>query len=279
MQDGVTYQSANYIEIDYKTTFPLESIYPGERIYIVDFSIEPAMMEKLLSVTQNVTWIDHHKTAIEKYDGFPFVIRGVRYDGYSGAMLTYCYLHCMTQRGEGDIKPFNPSMIEDAPEMTKLIDDWDCWKFNYGNKTRYFQIGSTSLDLSPESKEWIRLMSSLDGVIHNGKIIMDYRDQWAKDYINGLGYIVKFDGYTCFAVNLGRCNSEYFKSLNGQYDIYMPYVSDGKKYTVSLYSTLVDVSIIAKKYGGGGHKGAAGFVCSMLPFSCKDEIKTIKQEK
>ena len=40
------------------------------------------------------------------------------------------------------------------------------------------------------------------------------------------------------------------------------------QWTVSLYSTKsdIDVSIIAKNYGGGGHKGASGFQCKELPF-------------
>lgn len=28
----------------------------------------------------------------------------------------------------------------------------------------------------------------------------------------------------------------------------------------------IDVSVIAKAHGGGGHKGAAGFICDNLPF-------------
>lgn len=46
------------------------------------------------------------------------------------------------------------------------------------------------------------------------------------------------------------------------------FVRDGKKWTVSLYSKKdnVDCSKIATKYGGGGHKKAAGFECYELPF-------------
>ena len=40
------------------------------------------------------------------------------------------------------------------------------------------------------------------------------------------------------------------------------------KWTISLYSQgeSVDVSVIAKAHGGGGHKGAAGFRAEELPF-------------
>ncbi|MDO5845105.1 MAG: DHHA1 domain-containing protein, partial [Methanocorpusculum sp.] len=60
----------------------------------------------------------------------------------------------------------------------------------------------------------------------------------------------------------------YFKSLPpDKYEIFIPFVFDGEQYTVSLYSTTVDVSEIAKSFGGGGHKGASGFQCAELPFA------------
>lgn len=45
-------------------------------------------------------------------------------------------------------------------------------------------------------------------------------------------------------------------------------VNKNKKYDISLYSTKknVDVSLIAKKYGGGGHSGAAGASCDSISF-------------
>ncbi len=255
-------------EIDYRTKFPMETIRKDEQVYIVDYSISPDEMRELLNITKDVTWIDHHKTAIEKYKEFEHEIRGIRYDGVSGCMLTYCYIHHMTARGEGEIKPFDISMTEDAPMFTKLIDDWDVWKFNYGDDTRYFQIAFNAYDFSPCADTWDMFLDN-DGeqtLIEQGKIMIQYRDNWAKNYMK-LGFETEFEGHKCFAVNLGCCNSDYFKSLpEGKYEILMPFVFDGNVYTVSLYSTTVDVSEIAKKYGGGGHKGASGFQIKELPF-------------
>lgn len=255
-------------EIDYRTKFPMETIRKDEQVYIVDYSISPDEMRELLNITKDVTWIDHHKTAIEKYKEFEHEIRGIRYDGVSACMLTYCYIHHMTARGEGEIKPFDISMTEDAPMFTKLIDDWDVWKFNYGDDTRYFQIAFNAYDFSPCADTWDMFFDN-DGeqtLIEQGKIMIQYRDNWAKNYMK-LGFETEFEGHKCFAVNLGCCNSEYFKSLpEGKYEILIPFVFDGNVYTVSLYSTTVDVSEIAKKYGGGGHKGASGFQIKELPF-------------
>jgi oligoribonuclease NrnB/cAMP/cGMP phosphodiesterase (DHH superfamily) len=93
-----------------------------------------------------------------------------------------------------------------------------------------------------------------------------FKDGWAKEYMK-LGFETEFEGMKCFAVNLGLCTSDYFKSLpNGEYDVLMPFVFDGNQFIVSMYSTTVDVSEIVKKYGGGGNKGASGFQCYDLPF-------------
>lgn len=263
-----------FIEMSYEKPFPMDTIKPNERVYIVDYSISPDEMRKLLQITKDVTWIDHHKTAIEKYDGFEHDIRGVRYDGVAGCMLTYCYLNCMTYCGVGNINPFNISMTKDAPLFTKLIADWDVWKFDYGDDTRKFITAFNCYDFSPESKEWNRFFSETQSgrsaekeMIEEGKLMIKYRDGWAKSYLERFGFETEFDGLKCFAVNLGNCNSEYFKSLpEGKYDAFMPFAFNGEKWTVSMYSTTHDISGICKKHGGGGHAKAAGFTCVDLPF-------------
>ena len=97
--------------------------------------------------------------------------------------------------------------------------------------------------------------------------MIKYRDGWAKSYLERFGFETEFEGLKCFAVNLGNCNSEYFKSLpEGKYDAFMPFAFNGEKWTVSMYSTTHDISDICKKHGGGGHAKAAGFTCVELPF-------------
>lgn len=258
-----------FIEIDYRMKFPIETIKANEQIYIVDFSISPDEMRELLKITKNVTWIDHHKTAIDKYKDFEYDIRGIRYNGIAGCMLTYCYLHHMTQRGEGQIKSFNISMTDDAPMFTKLIADWDVWKFDYGDNTRLFQTAFNAYNFEPSSENWLKFLEE-NGfekqMINEGKTMTRFRDNWAKNYMS-IGFETIFEGHKCFAVNLGMANSEYFKSLpQDKYEILIPFSFDGDLYKFSMYSQTVDVSEIALKYGGGGHKGAAGFQTKNIPF-------------
>ena len=260
-----------YIKINYGMAFPFDRIEDGEKVYIVDYSLPVEEMRRLLDITKDITWIDHHKTAIEKYKDFDEPIRGIRYDGIAGCMLTYCYLSHMTQNGEGKIKPFTKDMIKDAPYFTKLIADYDVWTFEYGDDTRYFHVAFESEDFEPQSDNWIFLMGEMNETqyIENGKIMIKYRDSLAKEYCDSKGFETEFEGYKVYAMNVGLAGSDWFKSVDdGSYDIFMPFSYNGKykTWSYSMYSKTVDVSVIAKKYGGGGHKGASGFSTDELIF-------------
>ena len=80
-------EDSDFVEMSYEKRFPIETIRPNEMVYIVDYSITPDEMRELLKITKDVTWIDHHKTAIEKYAGFEHDIRGLRYDAKCGCIF------------------------------------------------------------------------------------------------------------------------------------------------------------------------------------------------
>lgn len=255
------------ISIDYTDEFPFDIIKPNEQVWIVDFSISPDDMRRLISITNDITWIDHHKTAIEKYKDFEFQLRGVRYDGFAGCELTYAYIHHMTARGDGVIKNFNENMLKDAPMFTKFVGDWDLWKFKYGDDTKFFKSGIESYDTSPSSSTWINVELDYKKYIEIGKTIERFKSNHYKEMVRDFSFEVQFEGYNCIACNAGKVSKMLFDSCSKQYDIYIPFVFNGNIYRVSLYSRDdIDVSEIAKKYGGGGHKNASGFECKKLPF-------------
>jgi uncharacterized protein len=264
------------IPINYNQKFPLEEIDKDEQIWIVDYSIEPSEMVLLLERTKDVTWIDHHKTAIEKYKDFPQEIRGVRKDGEAGCILTFKYIHWWTSRGDGPINLNTEALDNPIPEFTKLIGDRDIWKFQYGDRTKYFYLGCQLYDWNDlDSPLWnmpfVYGEEGIERIISEGRISERYRDNYSKRYLKSYSFEVEFEGHSCLAMNMGLASSEYFLDNDKKYAVLMPFVFNGVKWTISLYTTNkeIDVSEIAKKYGGGGHKGAAGFVCDTLPFKRK----------
>lgn len=60
---------------------------------------------------------------------------------------------------------------------------------------------------------------------------------------------------------MAMVSSNDFNSVEGEYDLYIGFSFNGESWTYSIRSNKdsVDCSEIASNYGGGGHKGAAGF--------------------
>lgn len=255
------YNQCKMLQINYNQDFPMEDIEEGEHVFIVDFSIEPEEMKQLLDITENVVWIDHHISAIRKYKDFPYNIKGTRKNGEAGCVLTYKWLW--------------PD--EAVPLMTTYIGDWDIWAFEFGKNTEYFKMAMESYDTHPESNVWEAAILDIGKYIQEGKVIHRYKQQYYKEYIEEYGFEVEFEGNWCIACNAGKVSSKLFESVKEDYDIMMPFAYDGNQYTVSLYSDSVNCAQIAEKYGGGGHKGAAGFQCKELPFEVKEPKEKAKE--
>lgn len=264
-----TGEPCEFIMINYKDEFPFEKIVKGEEIIVVDFSLQKeGEFDKLLSITDKVIWIDHHKTAIEKHKHLEGKVRGIRQDGKAGCVLTWEY--------------FYPK--EALPRIVDMLGAYDIWDFSkYGEKLNELQTGIRLYPHNPESKEWIKyfntnvefnelfqcesLNDGLEPLLNNGVIALRYRNNLWGGLIKSWAFFTEFEGHKAIACNAGSVSSQLFDSVKEDYDLMLPFVFDGKQWTVSIYSKKdIDCSEIAKKYGGGGHKKAAGFQCVQLPF-------------
>lgn len=254
------YKDINCISINYPQSIDVDKIIKDEIVFIVDYSISPDNMLELLAKTSNVTWIDHHKTAIEKFEGFPIEILGIRDTRDAACELTWKYL-------------FPEKKI---PESVKYIGDYDNWKWNYGEDTRNFFCGIKLLNNLPMSNDWQNLLINehVNDIMIGGKAINEYLKM-----DNRIGcikaYEVIFEGYKCIVLNTNSKGSLTFESIDdGSYDIlitwqYVKNKLNEKICTLSLYSGKgknIDVSLICKKYGGGGHKGASGMTLNIDRF-------------
>lgn len=242
------------IEVDYKDVLPLYKIRDKEMVVIVDFSFPPEDMEMVLKKTEEVIWIDHHKTA-ERY---PYQhlkgLRDFKDKNKSGCELTWEYF-------------FTNDPI---PRAVSLIGDRDKWAWRMGPDTTPFNQGLKLYDTRPESKLWEYLFERqgmMDKqIIEEGKMCVKFRDSLCYDYAKRMGFETEFEGHKSFAMGICMFGSEAFGSRIREYPLCISFEFDGEKFTVGLYSEKIDVSEICKKHGGGGHKGAGGFVCNSLPF-------------
>lgn len=254
------YPECRMREIDYKDN-PIfhEEVRRNEKVFIVDFSFKPAEMNRLLRRvnSQDVIWIDHHKTAKEYHNDYMFSVAGVQNfsePGLSGCELTWKYLY--------------PE--ERMPDAVKLLGDYDTWQFKYGGSMA-FQFGMRSHDTKPEDSIWEKVLNPNSttfgaSICEQGKAILAYKDNVSKNILKN-HYKIVWEGWSCIVVNTPMIDSDMFKEYPNH--LCVSWIYTGKQYIVSLRSRssgACDVSKIAKKYGGGGHKGAAGFEIDKLPF-------------
>lgn len=183
------------------------------------------------------------------------------------------------------------------PEAVRLLGRYDVWDeknpewarieaFQFGLRTQYGIY-------DPENQMWPRLLEPFhahealaEHIFVCGNTILSYRDQEAKalcadgcreETIYTQDFVpVRADGgairpHRLVCLNTLQRGSWLFKSVwdPEKHDMMCAYgrLKDGR-WRVSLYSTKpeVDCGSIAKSLGGGGHKGASGFICEKLPW-------------
>jgi uncharacterized protein len=249
----LTPSNCTYQSIQYGDSLP-EGRF--DVVYILDFSLEPRVLKSFLDDGVNVIWIDHHQSAIEKYADFKIPIPGIRADGKAGCELTWMYC---TQRGQ------------DLPRYLSLLSEYDAFKGGGPSEDAFSLVYASGMyeTSSPKDEFWSQIHSKsfVDKLLRDGKIILSYRTQFYNDLIQDIGYDTELDGVKCHAINAGRVGSREVRAAPfNKHPVTISYYHDGEKFICSLYSSSVDVSKLAAKYGGGGHKGASGFTCKTLPF-------------
>ena len=190
-----------------------------------------------------------------------FVVRGTRQEGIGACFLVW-----------GFINPHLP-----VPKPVKLLAEYDVWDHSDPD-TLPFQYGMRMRETDPATEEGMKLWGYLfrgsfftfNKILEEGRIILKYQKQMDAKYCARYAYPAIFEGYKALVLNRGIANSMTFENHPDakNVSIFVTYVFNGENWIVSLYANKpdIDVSKIAKKYGGGGHKGAAGFVCENLPF-------------
>lgn len=252
-----------FVPMQYSWKPPFDMIEKNSKVIIVDFSLESEDdWKQLMDKTDDIVWIDHHKT-MSRWESVAGHLHGVRENTIKGervsaAWLTWMYFY-------GNTLPM--------PAVVTLVDDYDVWKHALGMETWYFQWGAYLRIHGPNDTMWQVLLHgndiALQRILDDGKIIHEYNQITFKRRVKSTSFIVDFEGYRCRCINYSGAGSSIFEHLpEKDYDIAVVFFYNGRKWTCSLYTedSNVDVSEIAKKYGGGGHAGAAGFICDFPPF-------------
>jgi nanoRNase/pAp phosphatase (c-di-AMP/oligoRNAs hydrolase) len=249
---------AEYIAVDPRQ-LPNRSFKKRE-IYILDSSLPPPSLKKLLKDKNEVFVIDHHLSSERDVKSAPHHVFDLN---HSGAALAWQYFH--------GTKPM--------PKIVLYAEDFDLWKF----KLKHTKEIVAALSLFEFNfKTWDRIAKALERsktkqkFVEDGKIIIAYENKLVERIAKN-AQLVNFQGVKTLAVN-----SPILESLLGHYlckklpPMAIVWREKNAEKVFSLRSDgSLDVSKIAKKYRGGGHKASAGFA---LPRGSKLPWKILKPD-
>ncbi len=217
----------------------------GKKVVCLDFSFNNATTKELIKKADSFLVIDHHKSAmVELHD-----ITNTLFDmNKSGAMLAWEWFH--------------PG--KEPPKFVQYIQDRDLWTW----ELPYSKEFAAAFDMVPfefEEFEKFEDDSVFDDAVKRGSYILAYSKTVVKKVCEK-AQTRKFDGMDVLVVNASHWMSEIGARLSPDCDFAVIWYYDHEdrmiKVSLRAFHETVDVSEIAKKFGGGGHKKAAGFQLS-----------------
>jgi len=255
---------------DDKIPFPSE----GD-VYVLDLS--PECFSEVPAKTERIIWIDHHKSAIEKFN--PGII-GYRIDGVAACRLAWqWFTYSKTKKFTSEFLAELPSRQDfidrkvDEPWAVRLAGEYDIWD-KRDPDSELFQHGLRSEEITADI--WDRLLSdgsdsTIVRLLNQGRALQYARTKENASIIKEIGFTLHWEGLTFLCCNAARYNSLLFAAgLKPEHDACFGFKWTGRDWSVSLYHAPGkehhDLSLIAAKHGGGGHRGACGFRIDKLPF-------------
>lgn len=254
------YPAAEFIPASYGMERPSVRL---KYVFCVDFSFPRAELLKMAKEAVSLFVFDHHSTAQEDLKGFDAeclrmgeIGTRVIFDmNKSGGRITWEWLH--------------PNDT-DVPWIIAATESRDLWTFaSPHSRERSAVIRSYPM----EFEMWDRLANIPPSYLHKidaeGEAILRREQQIITDHI-GRAVTINLAGHAIPAVN-ATC---LFSDIAGELAKTAPFAAcwfhrgDGRfQWSLRSADGGLDVSVIAKTFGGGGHVHAAGFTSFGLDVS------------
>lgn len=249
----------------------------GAAVTIVDFSYSPTQMLRIAEVARLLTVLDHHVSAMMSTKA---ALEGADSGWMCAEVLgpDLCLSQFIAHRGNAlivfDMEESGASLAwkfmmagsdpADMPRLITLVRDRDLWKFEHAD-TEPLYYGLQSFEQTIENLTPYMDNDRLDELLVIGKGVQAY-------FKARVGEVLKQqDGHftTIGAYHVPVANVPHFMAsvVAGELAKMVPMMFAATYYNTrthrvySLRSTSngMDVSEVAKIYGGGGHRHAAGF--------------------
>lgn len=232
-----------------RTETPFDStIFKDKDVYVIDYSFSREEMLACEAEAKSFVVIDHHVSAKEDVESLKSFIFN---NDHSGSYLAWQYFHPNTKI------PRFITYISDADTWAHCLPDWkEIESFIYSNGEAHFSFEHFE-DLHEE-------LETEDGYARAksvGQMLLSAQIEKVTMYTE-MAEPILFEGHTIYAVNAPReIRSELGHALAEKTNSFsLIFTYEKGLWKCSLRSVKdFDVSAIALKYGGGGHKNAAAF--------------------
>ncbi len=218
-----------------------------KEVYFVDFCLKEKELKLVEKVVKKLVVIDHHigaKSLVESLEG------GVFQDGVSGAYLAHKYF-------------FPKDKVSRFIEYISIGDTWT-WKNEKLEREILAYIHTIDFDFKTFSKieKDLEDKNKFIKAREIGKLLLENYSKMVDSQILK-AKLINFDKYKVYAVNASSIfSSELGHKLaeKSKDKFSIVYHFENDKLKISLRGdNKVNLSELAKKYGGGGHFNAAGF--------------------
>jgi oligoribonuclease NrnB/cAMP/cGMP phosphodiesterase (DHH superfamily) len=228
-------------------------VVDGQDVVLVDFSYKRSVLEKMLETASSIMILDHHVSAEQELSD---LLNSGQIDGLfdmskSGAMLAWQW--------------FNPD--QKAPVLIRHIQDRDLWLFKLDG-TR--EICSALSSYPSDFGVWDELMSrneqQLTELRREGEAIERKLQKDIEQLITSGVRRMTIAGYDVPVLN---APAAYVSDAGHIMSVGEPFAAcywdhaNGRSFSLRSNgqgdANSIDVAEVAKLYGGGGHRNAAGF--------------------
>jgi hypothetical protein len=262
----------------------------GKNVLIADFSYKEPVLREMAATAKSIVVLDHHKTAEEalsKYSVADMAQTSV-YNidleldacGDTEEPLPLVALFDMDRSGARMTWDFFFPGAR-VPLMIDLLQDRDLWRFDLP-ETKAFTMYLRSIPMA--MADWHDLIDKMDRdwekglILANGEAILRYHNNKVREL---LGQVIwgEIGGHKVPVINANWCfSSDLGHELLQRYPdapfaaTYFDRYDSKRQFSLRSDDSREDVGAVAKLYGGGGHRNAAGFEAGCV-FHIESKVK------
>ncbi|MGH7608812.1 MAG: DHH family phosphoesterase [Candidatus Dormibacteria bacterium] len=224
---------ADYVPVNHGDPPPKAG---GRHLLIADFAYDRATTERLAEASASMVVLDHHRSAAAELEGLPYCVFDM---DRSGAVMAWQYLH-----------------TEPIPALLRYVQDRDLWR----NRLPESEEVSAALRAHAfDFNTWDAI--DVEQLRVEGRALLRYQRRMI-ERIAAHAAPVEILGTVVPTVNSPVLQSELGDLLAAGHPfagVWWQGADDSARWSLRSTPGGADVSLIAARYGGGGHRTAAGF--------------------